>query len=318
MSAFWEDKMLQNHWRIEKSFVKKSRIKNIPKFKNKKEIVTINIKNRGLLPKWAGNKTRMLVNGYAEDKKLSDCFIESEKGDFNFLSIEKGCINTNNFESIIKNLVYERYYKQNTPLQSRLPINYTKIPVSLRNFLFNILLKLKTDPEWPEWPIEKSVELTRYLYIKSMSMALKKRIPYISFWPNRKKFAIAVTHDCDTGSSFDNIEKIREIERKYGINSCWNVLSSKYMIDREKLRKLKGEGCEIGLHGYNHDNKTPFLKKSKIIERIMSASKIIEEFEDVAKKYGTTVNIISTETREGVQLRDLGKIGAILRFAVTG
>jgi len=46
--------------------------------------------------------------------------------------------------------------------------------------------------------------------------------------------------------------------------------------------------------------------------------KNIDDFEAVAKKYGTTVNIISTETREGVQLRDLSKIGAILRFAVTG
>jgi len=46
--------------------------------------------------------------------------------------------------------------------------------------------------------------------------------------------------------------------------------------------------------------------------------KTIDEFELVAKKYGTTVNIISTETREGAQLRDLSKIGAILRFAVTG
>ncbi len=46
--------------------------------------------------------------------------------------------------------------------------------------------------------------------------------------------------------------------------------------------------------------------------------KNIDDFEAVAKKYGTTVNIISTETREGVQLRHLSNSGAILRFAVTG
>ena len=270
--------MLSNHWRIEESFVKKARINNIPKFKNKKEIVTIDIKKSDLLPEWASNKTRILVNGYAEDKRLSDCVIKSEKGDFNFLSIEKDCININNFESIINNLIYEKYYKQNPPLQSILPINYTKIPVPLRNFLFSILLKLKTDPKWPEWPVEKSVELTRYLYIKSISIVLKKKIPYASFWPDGKKFAIAVTHDCDTESSFENIDKIRDIEKKYDINSCWNILSNKYKIDRGKLRKLKDEGCEIGLHGYNHDNKTPFLKKERIIERITSASEIMQDF----------------------------------------
>jgi peptide chain release factor subunit 1 len=40
----------------------------------------------------------------------------------------------------------------------------------------------------------------------------------------------------------------------------------------------------------------------------------IEELEEVAKQFGTDVRIISTETREGVQLRDIGKIAAILRY----
>lgn len=40
----------------------------------------------------------------------------------------------------------------------------------------------------------------------------------------------------------------------------------------------------------------------------------IEELDTAAKAYGTDVRIISTETREGVQLRDLGKVAAILRY----
>jgi peptide chain release factor subunit 1 len=41
---------------------------------------------------------------------------------------------------------------------------------------------------------------------------------------------------------------------------------------------------------------------------------VIEEFEALAKPFSTEVKIISTETREGVQLRDMGKIAAILRY----
>jgi len=44
--------------------------------------------------------------------------------------------------------------------------------------------------------------------------------------------------------------------------------------------------------------------------------KKIEEFEEEAKKFKTEVKIISTETREGVQLRDIGMIAAILRYEV--
>ncbi|MEM4240440.1 MAG: peptide chain release factor aRF-1 [Candidatus Woesearchaeota archaeon] len=40
----------------------------------------------------------------------------------------------------------------------------------------------------------------------------------------------------------------------------------------------------------------------------------IDEFEQIAKRYSSTVKIISTETREGAQLKDLGKFGAILRY----
>ncbi|MEK6983600.1 MAG: peptide chain release factor aRF-1 [Nanoarchaeota archaeon] len=44
----------------------------------------------------------------------------------------------------------------------------------------------------------------------------------------------------------------------------------------------------------------------------------VEEFENAAKPVGTEVRIISTQTREGVQLRDFGKVAAILRYEVHG
>ena len=42
----------------------------------------------------------------------------------------------------------------------------------------------------------------------------------------------------------------------------------------------------------------------------------IEEFENEAKLVGTEIKIISTETREGVQLKEIGKVAAILRYEV--
>ena len=44
----------------------------------------------------------------------------------------------------------------------------------------------------------------------------------------------------------------------------------------------------------------------------------IEEFEAAAKLVGTAIRIISTQTREGAQLRDLGKVAAILRYEYHG
>jgi len=42
----------------------------------------------------------------------------------------------------------------------------------------------------------------------------------------------------------------------------------------------------------------------------------VDQFQDMAEEQGTEVMLISSETREGVQLRDMGKIAAILRYAV--
>lgn len=42
----------------------------------------------------------------------------------------------------------------------------------------------------------------------------------------------------------------------------------------------------------------------------------IEKFEKEAEKFATKVEIISTETREGAQLKDFGKVAAILRYEV--
>jgi peptide chain release factor subunit 1 len=50
-----------------------------------------------------------------------------------------------------------------------------------------------------------------------------------------------------------------------------------------------------------------------LISEEMGDEKILQ-FEEEAKKMGTTLKIISTETREGAQLRDLGKVAALLRY----
>ncbi|MBN2421560.1 peptide chain release factor 1 [Candidatus Woesearchaeota archaeon] len=41
-----------------------------------------------------------------------------------------------------------------------------------------------------------------------------------------------------------------------------------------------------------------------------------EELEEIAKNFGSIVKIISVDTREGVQLKELGKVAAILRYEV--
>ncbi|MDO8660691.1 MAG: peptide chain release factor 1, partial [Candidatus Woesearchaeota archaeon] len=107
------------------------------------------------------------------------------------------------------------------------------------------------------------------------------------------------------------------------VDRCQDVLAEEEIAGEKKIvnRFLELLGKDRHMVAYGRPEVMHALELGAVDVLLLSDAlddKIIEEFEDVAKKYGTTVNIISTETREGVQLRDLGKIGAILRFAVTG
>ena len=82
----------------------------------------------------------------------------------------------------------------------------------------------------------------------------------------------------------------------------FNLLSTKPGIVSYGLNEVK-KNLEIGA--------VDMLLLSESLDE-----NIIDEMEALAKTFGTIVNIISTETREGVQLREIGKIAAILRYEV--
>ena len=75
-----------------------------------------------------------------------------------------------------------------------------------------------------------------------------------------------------------------------------------------------------GMVSYGMDEVKKQLQAGAVEILLISESaedKLIEELEEMATDQGTEVKIISTETREGVQLRDIGKIAAILRYDVS-
>lgn len=172
---------------------------------------------------------------------------------------------------IVEDLLFERYFAHKTPFFVKFPVSYKIVPVFIRNFVFSIINKAKKDTGFPQWPIDSSTDLIYEIYMKQIRKEIKKKIPYVNFWPNGKKFAVCLTHDLETGAAFSTIEKFRKIERKYGFVSTWNIVAKKYDIDFAKLQQLEKEGCEVALHGYNHNGKTPYLSKEKMKQRLTEA-----------------------------------------------
>ena len=109
---------------------------------------------------------------------------------------------------------------------------------------------------FPAWPIEP-------ILVDAANDALRLRLregeadrtPIIGYWPAPHRSACVLTHDVEGPRGIQNIPRVREIERRHGLVSCWNFVAEDYPIPSGTFESLRDEGCEIGLHGIKHDGK---------------------------------------------------------------
>ncbi|HLD05735.1 MAG TPA: peptide chain release factor aRF-1 [Candidatus Nanoarchaeia archaeon] len=105
------------------------------------------------------------------------------------------------------------------------------------------------------------------------------------------------------------------LEKSSDVLASEEVVEEKNIMQRFFLMLAK----EPGKVNYGQDAVMKDLKLGAVDILLLSeelSDEALEEFEKVAEQYGTDVKIISTETREGVQLREMGKFAAILRYEV--
>lgn len=179
-------------------------------------------------------------------------------------------------------LLQERYVDARRPLVSRLPFHYHLIPGPLRLQVHKMLgQNIKPGAAgFPAWPVEPAVESLRSL-VKAAFKAAGCGFDNegVRLWPGGKKFAVAISHDIDTDKSFTAVKTMAEIEESRGLRSCWNVVHSISGRDQGILGELSAFGHEIGLHGYNHDNKIAYLSGEQIMRRFDECSGFISRYQ---------------------------------------
>ncbi len=100
-----------------------------------------------------------------------------------------------------------------------------------------------------------------------------------------------------------------------------DVLAQEDVMEEKKIvgRFLETLATKQKMASYGEADVMSKLKMGVVDILLLSealSDEKIEEFEEAAKPVGTNVRIISVQTREGVQLRELGKVAAILRYEV--
>jgi hypothetical protein len=109
-------------------------------------------------------------------------------------------------------------------------------------------------PAFPDWPIEPLlVEHQHAQWQRELSEQSVERLPLVNFWPDAHRFAVTVTHDVESAAGVANIEAVLEVERRYGVISCWNFVAEWYPIPPGTFELVRDGGGEVGLHGVKHD-----------------------------------------------------------------
>ncbi|MBI4441093.1 peptide chain release factor 1 [Candidatus Woesearchaeota archaeon] len=103
------------------------------------------------------------------------------------------------------------------------------------------------------------------------------------------------------------------------LDKSQDVLAQEEIAEEKKImgRFFELLATKPKLVAYGDAEVRSFLEMGVVDTLILSenlSDEKIEEFEHLAQRTNVTVRLISTETREGVQLRDIGMIAAILRY----
>ena len=190
------------------------------------------------------------------------------------LSVESGKLFSQYDWSEWKNYILgEKYRDIIRPFYTRLPTHYHIVPGALRNLAGRLLLSsqgVRTIPrhDFPGFPIEQGLELLRYVYEQSGA---------VHGVGSSSSSQIILTHDIDTKDGFKWVKRTATLEMEYGFRSLWNVVGCS-KIDYEVLDWLMENGFEIGLHGYNHDNRLIFLAEEEIRNRLDRCVELLNRY----------------------------------------
>lgn len=105
------------------------------------------------------------------------------------------------------------------------------------------------------------------------------------------------------------------------VDRSQDLLAQEELADEKKIMNTFFELLKTkpGMVSYGETEVKRVLEMGAIDTILLSEAledATIEKFEAEGKKFGTTVKIISVDTREGVQLKEMGKVAAILRYEV--
>lgn len=204
---------------------------------------------------------------------------------------ETPCINPQEPEA----LRLRAAFTEKRPLSSRLPVSYQNVPSGLRNLIASAIGRWSSRftarlGEFPRWPLDLSADFLADLASGTSSVFAAGPTP------------VLLTHDLDSAEGLENLAKwFLGMEESVGARSTNFVVPCAWPIDYSLLDQINDRGHEIGIHGYDHSNRTPFLGPLKRRNRLQSAHELVERYNILGYRSPSLL-------RTSDLLRDLGNL----------
>lgn len=146
------------------------------------------------------------------------------------------------------------------PASSRLPFSYHWIPGAVRRLMATSVgrvLRHRQDrwARFPGWPLDLSSDF-------AADLAGRPR-------PRFARTPVLLTHDIDSPEGLGNlIDLFLPIEETIGARSTNFIVPCAWPLDHALLGEAEQRGHELGVHGYDHSNRTPFAPPDERIRRL--------------------------------------------------
>jgi peptidoglycan/xylan/chitin deacetylase (PgdA/CDA1 family) len=96
-------------------------------------------------------------------------------------------------------------------------------------------------------------------------------------WPEKKQFALVLTHDVEKKKGVEKCYQIIELEKKLGFRSSFNFVAEGYTVPSDLRLYLTDNGFEVGLHGVIHDPKV-FSSKGRFLQQVDKINYYLKEW----------------------------------------
>jgi glycosyltransferase involved in cell wall biosynthesis len=98
-------------------------------------------------------------------------------------------------------------------------------------------------------------------------------------WPGKKKFALVLTHDVESGGGLGKCRQLMEMEGRLGFRSSFNFIpEGDYQVSQELRHELLHNGFEVGVHDLRHDGKL-YWRRNDFTESARSINRYLQDWD---------------------------------------